>query len=215
MRSQYEISLRRLELIRSIYRNVSNIFLAPKRWARSVLTLGIVLWGCLIGIDGLLASGFKGYYRFPDLYENRIAFTAEGGSWIVSAEGGAARRLTTYASIEWCPKFSPDGLTIAFSASYEGPREVYTIPIEGGVPQRRTYGAQSCRVAGWTPDGKLIYRSHHLSTLPSPHLILIDTETGKQEQIPLEPAASGVYDQSGKDPLLHEDIIFRQSYQTL
>ena len=42
--------------------------------------------------------------------------------------------LTTHASEESHAAVSPDGRTIAFSASYEGPTEVYTMPIDGGLP---------------------------------------------------------------------------------
>ena len=52
---------------------------------------------------------------------------------------------------------SPDGKSVAFSASYEGPTEVYVISIEGGQPQRLTYDGESARVVGWTPDGRVCY----------------------------------------------------------
>ncbi|MFW6218901.1 MAG: hypothetical protein ACOC3S_02160 [Bacteroidota bacterium] len=37
------------------------------------------------------------------------------------------------------PFFSPDGKFIAFSASYEGNVDVYTVPVEGGIPRRLTF----------------------------------------------------------------------------
>ena len=62
----------------------------------------------------------RGWYRSPALYGNTIAFTAEGDLWLVGAEGGLARRLTTNPGNESPAVFSPDGITIAFSADYEG-----------------------------------------------------------------------------------------------
>jgi len=47
--------------------------------------------------------------------------------------------------------------TVAFSASYEGPTEVYTMPASGGLPTRRTFEGGAL-VAGWTPDGKVLYK---------------------------------------------------------
>jgi len=44
-------------------------------------------------------------------------------------------RLTTHAEEERNPIISPDGKSILFSASYEGPTEFYTMPISGGLPQ--------------------------------------------------------------------------------
>ena len=38
-----------------------------------------------------------------------------------------------------CLVFYPDGKTIAFSGEYDGNRDVYTIPVEGGIPQRITW----------------------------------------------------------------------------
>ena len=112
-------------------------------------------------------GGHEGYYRQPTIHGDTIVFVAEGDLWRVGAEGGEARRLTTHPEEETYPALSPDGSTIAFMATYEGPNEVYTMPVDGGVPTRVTYGADVASVVGWTPDGKLIYRSRHDSTLPN------------------------------------------------
>ena len=87
----------------------------------------------------IYSQGFDGYYQYPDINGNKIVFSAEGDLWTVSLLGGLAQRLTTHAEQERFPKFSPDGKTIAYTASYEGPNEIYTIPIEGGLPTRWTY----------------------------------------------------------------------------
>src|SRR5262245_32707675 len=76
----------------------------------------------------------RGFYRFPALHRDVIVFVAEGDLWKVSPSGGAATRLTTHLAEETNPAISPDGKTIAFTARYEGPAEVYTIPIDGGSP---------------------------------------------------------------------------------
>jgi len=36
------------------------------------------------------------------------------------------------------PAISPDGRTLAFTARYEGPAQVYTMPVSGGMPVRHT-----------------------------------------------------------------------------
>src|SRR5262245_42863980 len=66
----------------------------------------------------------RGYYRFPAIHAGTIVFTSEGDLWEVGTNGGVARRLTTHPGEETRAAFSPDGKTIAFSASYEGPTEV-------------------------------------------------------------------------------------------
>lgn len=109
----------------------------------------------LFGLHPALAQGFAGYYQQPDLHGNTLVFVAEGDLWKVSVTGGLAQRLTTHAEVESHPAISPDGRTIAYSATYEGPKEVYTMPLEGGLPIRSTYHGATAR--GWTPDGKIVY----------------------------------------------------------
>ena len=136
-----------------------------------------------------------GYYRFPALHGDSLVFTAEGDLWMVNASGGTARRLTSAQGEETNATISPDGTTIAFVASYEGPAEVYTVPMAGGVPVRRTWGG--ALPVGWTPDGKLLLRNGVLSTLPEARLFILDLATGTRTPIPLAQAADGAYDRAG------------------
>jgi len=141
-------------------------------------------------------SARPGYYRFPAIHGNTIVFTAEGDLWTVSASGGVARRLTSNPGEELHATISPDGKTVAFAAEYEGPRDVYTMPIDGGLPQRRTWdgGAQP---AGWTPDGRLLVSTHRYATLPDTQLVAIDARGGR-ELIPLAEAAEAAYSSDGR-----------------
>lgn len=98
--------------------------------------------------------------RFPDVYNDTIAFTYAGDIWLVPLEGGIARKVTSHAGNEYISKFSPDGKWIAFSASYDGNTDVYVMPSEGGEPKRLTYHPGPDIVLDWTPDGKsVIFRS--------------------------------------------------------
>jgi tricorn protease len=143
------------------------------------------------------AESTLGYYRFPAIHEDTIVFTAEGDLWIVGMGGGTARRLTTHHGTESHAAISPDGTTLAFSAEYEGPTEVYTMPLGGGLPKRRTYWGERCIVAGWTPDGMIIYSTQHYSTLPSTQLATYDPVHDEHTVIPLSQASEGVYESSG------------------
>ena len=93
---------------------------------------------------------------------------------------------------------SPDGKTIAFSAAYEGPTEVYTVPIDGGVPVRQTFEGGNALVAGWTPSGDVLYTTRRFSTLPNTQLARVNPSTGAQSVVPLAQASDGSYDPSGK-----------------
>lgn len=147
---------------------------------------------------GVSAQGFQGYYRFPDIHQNTVVFTAEGDLWSVPLSGGLAKRLTTHMEEETNASISPDGKTLAFSARYEGPQEVYTMPIEGGLPVRWTYEAESSKMNEWTPDGKLVYATLAYSKLPDDQLVTIDTQTKKKSRIPLYQASEASYDKSGQ-----------------
>ena len=136
-----------------------------------------------------------GYYRYPAIHGDTIVFTAEGDLWKVSTKGGTATRLTSNTGEENHAAISPDGRTVAFSAEYEGPRDVYTMPIDGGLPERRTWDGDAL-VAGWTPDGRLLVHTERYSTLPDPKLVVID-DRGHREIVPLASAAQGSYTPDG------------------
>ena len=133
-----------------------------------------------------------GYYSFPAVHGDTVVFTSEGDLWTVNVQGGLARRLTSNPGREEMPAISPDGKTVAFVAQYEGPAEVYTIAIDGGMPQRRTWDGDAAP-EGWTPDGRLMVRTKRYSTLPEPELVLIDAKENR-EVVPLYGAAEGAYD---------------------
>ena len=140
----------------------------------------------------------KGYYRFPAFHGETVVFTAEGDLWRVDIKGGLAQRLTSHLGTESHAAFSPDGKTLAFSAEYEGPTEIYTMPAEGGLPTRRTFEGRGADVVGWTPDGKVLYTTTQFSTLPDWQLATIELKTGERTVLPLSQANEGVFDPTGK-----------------
>jgi tricorn protease len=163
---------------------------------QSILTFAVgIIFAASLGA-GDKGSARPGYYRYPAIHGDTIIFTAEGDLWSVSAKGGAARRLTSNPGKETDAVISPDGQTVAFSAQYEGPVDVYTMPVDGGLPQRRTWDGNAI-AAGWTPDGRLLVRTERYSTLPDAKLVVIDAN-GKKEIVPLAQAASGSYSADGK-----------------
>jgi tricorn protease len=137
----------------------------------------------------------RGYYRFPAIHGDTIVFTSEGDLWTVGTEGGVAHRLTSNPGVESNAKISQDGRTVAFNANFEGPEEVYTMPLTGGLPRRRTWDGTTV-LQGWSPDGRLLVATGRYSTLPSPKLVLIDDKGGR-EIVPLAEAAEGAYSSDG------------------
>jgi len=137
-----------------------------------------------------------GYYRFPAIHGDTVVFTAEGDLWTVGIQGGEARRLTSNPGLETNAAVSPDGRTVAFTGTYEGPAEVYTMPLAGGLPTRRTFDG-GATVVGWTPDGAVLYATRSFSTLPNTQLVRLDTATDTPTLLPLSQAADGSFDPTG------------------
>lgn len=156
----------------------------------------VSLFYLMMGLNQVIAQGFEGYYQHPDIHGNTIVFVAEGDIWKVAIEGGLAQRLTTHAEEERYPAISPDGKTIAYSATYEGPMEVYTVSLEGGLPTRWTYSEDS-KAVSWTPDGKIIYRTATFSKLPNAELVTIDLKSKVKSIVPLHQANQGIQNKKG------------------
>ncbi len=161
----------------------------------SLLTFGISLF-FLISLNQVKGQGMEGYYQQPDIHQNTIVFVAEGDIWKVPIEGGLAQRLTTHFEEERSPAISADGKTIAYSATYEGPTEVYTMPLEGGLTSRRTY-LGNANTVGWTPDGKLIFSTGVFNTFPEPQLVTLDLNSKTKSIVPLHRAYNGIQNEDG------------------
>ena len=117
-------------------------------------------------------------------------------------EGGTARRLTTHLERERFPCISPDGKTVAFTASYDGTHEIYVMPLEGGRPSRITHegvsGRRGPRPVSWKSDTELVYATWYFATRDTHQLAVLNIETGKKKLIPLEQASDGEFSDDKK-----------------
>jgi tricorn protease len=138
-----------------------------------------------------------GYYRQPAIWNDTIVFVAEGDLWRVNVAGGVAQRLTTHPEEESRPAISPDGRTLAYAATYEGPGEVYTLPLGGGTPARHTWDATRPSWLSWTPKGEVLYATRKHSTLPNAQLVRLDPATHARTIVPLAQASDGAFDAAG------------------
>lgn len=152
--------------------------------------------GALAAPEGLL-----GYYRQPALHGDTLVFHAEGDLWKVPVQGGTAQRLTTHAARERFPVISPDGKEVAFIASYEGPTEIYTMPLSGGRPVRQTYegvsGTREPMTVAWNVQNEILYRTWFFATRDTSQLAVLDLESGHRTVVPLEQASDGTYGEKG------------------
>ena len=92
-------------------------------------------------------------------------FTNNSDIWIVPADSGAIRRLTTDAGPDRSPTFSPDGRRVAYLSSDRvnssaDQMDVKVIAFEGGTPVNLTADYDySVSDVEWSKDGRFIYFS--------------------------------------------------------
>ncbi len=117
------------------------------RWTLLILALAST---------SLAMADTQAFLTSPDIHGDQVVFTAEGDLWLADMKTGDARRITSDPGVETSAKFSPDGSQIAFTGSYDGGSDVYTMPTYGGMPKRLTFDPQRATVRGWTPDGQRV-----------------------------------------------------------
>lgn len=188
----------------------------PPQYAASMIARSLfiarIVSACPLACAALACASDStlGYYRMPALHGDSVVFVAEGDLWRVDAKGGLAARITTHAGEERDPSISPDGTTLAFTASYEGPREVYTMPIDGGLPMRRTWDAARIGTTGWTPSGILLYATKAGTDLPSTRLWRHDLKTDARGPIPLAQCAEVAF--FGESSIVFTRLAFQGSH---
>ncbi|MCD8483153.1 MAG: hypothetical protein LR015_11095 [Verrucomicrobia bacterium] len=94
-----------------------------------------------------------GMLRFPAISADYIAFGYATQLWIVPREGGVAKPVAFPRGSALQAAFSPDGQWIAFIANYDGQRDIYAIPVQGGVPRRLTTHPGGKNLHTWTRCG--------------------------------------------------------------
>ena len=134
--------------------------------------------------------------RFPATNGKDVVFSYAGDLYKVPITGGVARPLTSHQGYEMFARFSPDGKSIAFTGEYDGNREVYLMPANGGEPVRLTFTSTNARdelgdrmgpnniVVNWTPDGDIVYRNR-IGEGFSGKMWTVSPEGGMPVQIPL------------------------------
>ena len=103
--------------------------------------------------------------RFPAVSESQIAFVYANNLWVVARSGGVAKPVAAPPGATGLPHFSPDGKTLAFVGNYDGNRDIYTIPVDGGIPQRVTHHPGAENLAGWAGADSLLAHQENQGNL--------------------------------------------------
>ena len=138
--------------------------------------------------------------RYPDVSTTHICFIFAGDIWIVAKEGGTAFRLSSPRGEELFPRFSPDGIKIAFNGNYDGNTDIYLIPSMGGELQRLTHHGMTDRIIDWYPDGEAIL---YVSSMESgrqrySQFYRLVKEGGMPEKLPIPYGEFGAISPDGK-----------------
>ena len=148
--------------------------------------------------------------RFPDIHEDKVVFVYAGDLYVASWRGGTAVRLTSHEGMEQFPKFSPDGSEVAYSAEYNGTRQVYVIPSTGGTPRQLTWyndvgpmpprGGTDYRILDWARDGKnVLVRANRLPWgVRMGRYYLVPANGGDESPMEIPEGGGGMFSPDGK-----------------
>lgn len=139
----------------------------------------------------------QGYYQTPTANDNVLIFASEGDLWQTNAAGGTAFRMTTHPEAESSPMLSPDGAWVAFQANYDGPSEIYIMPVAGGAPRQVTFGGGGVALRGWTPDGEVLIANRNIPGPVQRILQTVDINTFVTTDIPLMEADQAAFNEDG------------------
>jgi dipeptidyl aminopeptidase/acylaminoacyl peptidase len=81
---------------------------------------------------------------------------ARSAIWLVGADEGEPRQLTTGQKRDSAPRWSPDGRSLAFVSDRDGKRQLYILSLDGGDPRRLTDHPTGVAGPHWSPDGRRI-----------------------------------------------------------
>src|SRR5262249_47982054 len=98
--------------------------------------------------------------------------------YVVSADGGKPRRLTTDPSVEFVPSFSRDGQWIYFCSNRTSPIQIWKVPAAGGSAIQITTGGGFDNVE--SQDGKFLYYSKQRG---QPGIWRVPVGGGKEEMV--------------------------------
>lgn len=142
-----------------------------------------------------------------------IAFCYKGDIYKVPANGGTATQLTTQASYECSPIWSPDSKQIAFASDRNGNFDLFVMSADGGAARCLTTHSASEIPSTFTTDGNYILFSASIQdpansalfpTSAMTELYKVPVTGGRTEQVLGTPAEMVCFDKSGKT-FLYQD----------
>lgn len=163
---------------------------------RKYFISGVATLSILLSTTAFAAQ--QGYYQTPDVNNTALVFSSEGDIWRAATTGGLAQRLTTHTEVETTPRISPNGQWVAFTARYDGPTEIYVMPLSGGKPTRVTFEGGGVTLRDWVKDDTIMYRTTNIPGT-TPRLLRTISRTGTNiKDIPLADADEATFSGDGQ-----------------
>ena len=192
----------------------ASLLLRPRAvLAGTIMAAGLTMLGGAVGAEPGVETPLPGaevstnttveegtsMYRYPDISDDEIVFVYANDLWRVPIEGGTALPLASPEGTEGMPRFSPSGDEVAFMGNYGGGRDLYVVPVEGGLPRRVTHHPTSERLSDWTPDGRLVFSARGMGGVPrAERVFTVDAEGGMPEPMPMPYGANAAMHGDGE-----------------
>jgi Tol biopolymer transport system component/DNA-binding SARP family transcriptional activator len=119
---------------------------------------------------------------------NAIGNIAPSSLWVLSMAGGAPEQVTDAASLNTCPRWTPDGRSLLFISDRDGSRDIYQVEVgqrgrPSGTPVRLTTGLELHGI-DLSRDGKvLVYSAFseyaNIWSLPIPQGTAVSSATAE------------------------------------
>ena len=91
------------------------------------------------------------------VFQSNRSGTAE--IWTCRGDGAHCVQITNFnkSFITGTPRWSPNGMWIAFDSAWEGHFNIYVVNANGGAPRRQTDNSTNTSIPSWSQDGNWIY----------------------------------------------------------
>ncbi|MBQ3612577.1 MAG: PD40 domain-containing protein [Bacteroidales bacterium] len=122
---------------------------------RFLLTLSTFIFGVSMLSAGNSPLWLRKNAISPD--GEQIAFTYKGNIYIVDADGGQARQITSNPAYDTDPMWTPDGRQIVFASYREKSKDIYKVSAAGGAPVRLTSHPGNETPMTILEDGNIIF----------------------------------------------------------
>jgi Tol biopolymer transport system component len=132
---------------------------------------------------GLVAMARPDSKAAPRAFELVFEWTVGGNQdlYVVGAQGGTPRRLTTDPHVDALPRWSADGATVFFTSDRSGNWQVYSVSAAGGAARRIRDNRDREWQAEPSPDGRALAL---LSNKDGPEsLYVMDLATGADRML--------------------------------